>query len=151
MARGSLTITSPDFEADGPIPRRYAVEGGNTVPSLTIGGVPTAAVELAVICHDPDAPRPRGFTHWVVYGLAPGQTTVRDVGHGIGRQGPNSLGERSYTGPNPPIGHGIHRYYFWVYALARSVRGEPTREAFLDDYADAILEQNRLVGTYRRG
>jgi phosphatidylethanolamine-binding protein (PEBP) family uncharacterized protein len=46
--------------------------------------------------------------------------------------GPNSVGERSYCGPNAPIGHGIHHYYFGVYALATEVHGEPTREVFLD-------------------
>ena len=109
--------------------------------------MPAAAVELALICHDPDAPRPRGFTHWVVYGLPPDLTTI---GPGAGRVGPNSLGQRSYSGPNPPIGHGIHHYFFWVYALSTQVRGEPTREVFLDSYAGAIIEQNRVVGTYSR-
>jgi phosphatidylethanolamine-binding protein (PEBP) family uncharacterized protein len=51
---------------------------------------------------------------------------------GSAAQGPNSLGERSYCGPNAPNGHGIHHYYFGVYALATEVHGELTREVFLD-------------------
>jgi Raf kinase inhibitor-like YbhB/YbcL family protein len=148
MAKGYLTITSRDFPPHGSIPRDCAVEGSNEAPVLDLAGVPSAAVELALICHDPDAPRPRGFTHWLLYGLAPELTTITS---GVGRPGPNSLGERSYSGPNPPLGHGTHHYYFWVYALARVVQGEPTREEFLDAYADAIIEQNRVVGTYSRG
>lgn len=53
-------------------------------------------------------------------------------------------------GPQSPVGHGDHRYYFWVYALSRPVDGTPSREEFLDAYADAILEQNRVVGTFAR-
>ena len=148
MARGSLTITSRSFEPGGPIPRECALEGLNRPPVFDLAGVPRLAVELALICHDPDAPQPRGFTHWIVYGLPPDLTIVEP---GVGRYGPNSLGQRSYSGPNPPTGHGIHHYYFWVYALATEVQGEPPREVFLDAYAEAILEQNRVVGTYSRG
>jgi phosphatidylethanolamine-binding protein (PEBP) family uncharacterized protein len=38
----------------------------------------------------------------------------------------------SCAGPNPPLGNGAHHYYFWAYALATEVHGEPTREVFLD-------------------
>ncbi|MFX0543136.1 hypothetical protein ACEWPM_015570 [Roseovarius sp. S4756] len=53
-----------------------------------------------------------------------------------------------YYGPQPPEGHGKHHYYFWVYALNTTVEGTPTREEFLDKYADNIIEQNRIVGLY---
>jgi len=35
-----------------------------------------------------------------------------------------------------------------VYALDRAVDGTPTRREFVDQYADAIIEQNRVVVTY---
>lgn len=117
-------------------------------PTLDVAGVPAEAIELAMICHDPDAPIPRGFTHWTVYAIPPGTDVIgRD---GPGRDGPNSLGESGYTGPNPPSGHGVHHYYFWVYALDRQVSGTPTREEFLEQYGESIVEQNRVVGTYTR-
>ena len=142
-----LSISCRNFEPDQPIPREHAVEGVNTSVDLDITGVPADAVELAVICHDPDAPMPDGFTHWTVYGLAP---ETRTVDSDSGRQGPNSLGKTGYTGPNPPSGHGVHRYYFWVYALDTLVDGTATREDFLTQYGPHVLEQNRVVGTYSR-
>lgn len=143
-----LAISGRSFEAGEPIPREHAVEGDNVAPVLDLSGVPDGAVELAVVCHDPDAPLPRGFTHWIVYGLPPNTATVD--GGDSGREGPNSLGETGWTGPNPPPGHGTHRYYFWVYALDAAVEGTPSREEFLDAYASHVLEQNRVVGTYSR-
>lgn len=140
-----LAISSPDIAPLGPIDDTFAAETGNRVPQLTITGVPADAVELAVILHDPDAPLPQGFTHWTVYGIDPASADVA-----AGRIGPNGIGESSYSGPMPPPGHGQHHYYFWVYALNRAVEGEPSREEFLERYADAIIEQNRLVGTYQR-
>ena len=140
-----LTITSPDIAPEGAIGDRFAAETGNEAPRLTISGVPAEAVELAVILHDPDAPLPHGFTHWVVYGIDPAAADVS-----TGRPGPNGAGEAAYAGPQPPRGHGLHHYYFWVYALDREVQGEPNREEFLARYGDAIIEQNRLVGVYQR-
>ncbi|MFC5337475.1 YbhB/YbcL family Raf kinase inhibitor-like protein [Leucobacter denitrificans] len=140
-----LAISSPDIASLGAIDDAFAAETGNQVPRLEISGVPAEAVELAVILHDPDAPLPQGFTHWTVYGIDPQSADVTS-----GRVGPNGIGEASYSGPQPPHGHGQHHYYFWVYALSRKVEGEPSREEFLANYADAIVEQNRLVGTYQR-
>lgn len=142
----ALTITSRNFEPDQRIPREHAVDGGDVKPLLDITGVPADAVELALICHDPDAPMPNGFTHWVVYGLPPNTSTIGD--RDLGREGPNSLGENAYTGPNPPPGHGLHHYYFWVYALDTKVSGTPSREEFLTQYGGNVLEQNRVVGMY---
>lgn len=141
-----LAISSRSFQRDQPIPREHAPAGMNAKPILEIGGVPDGTVELAVICHDPDAPMPHGFTHWTLYGLP---ANTHEVGQQeVGREGPNSLGETGYTGPNPPPGHGLHRYYFWVYALDTAVNGTPTREEFLNSYGTNVVEQNRVVGTY---
>lgn len=140
-----LAISSPDIECCKAIDPRFAADTGNEIPRIAISGVPADAVELAVILHDPDAPLPQGFTHWTVYGVDP---TTADVA--AGRVGPNTMGEAAYSGPQPPPGHGRHHYYFWVYALNRKVEGEPSREEFLASYADAIVEQNRLVATYQR-
>jgi hypothetical protein len=139
-----LAISSPDIRPGERVPDKHAADHGNAEPVLTISGVPEGAVELAVIAHDPDAPLPHGFTHWVLYGLEPTDGTV----NGLHRTGPNTIGERAYSGPQPPPGHGVHHYYFWVYALDRPVKGEPTREEFLTEYADSIIEQNRFVATY---
>ncbi|KIH98053.1 PEBP family protein [Streptomonospora alba] len=145
-----LSIAARQFEQGERIPDAHAANGGDTAPDLEISGIPAGTVELAVVCHDPDAPLPRGFTHWTVYGITP--STAR-IGSGSGggpdrREGPNTLGENAYAGPNPPPGHGTHHYYFWVYALDTRVEGAPSREAFLADYAGNIIEQNRIVGTY---
>lgn len=141
----NLAISSPDIASEGAIDDAFVADGGNRAPGLVITGVPADAVELVVILHDPDAPLPQGFTHWTVYGIDPQRAEAAE-----GRTGPNGIGEAAYTGPQPPPGHGLHHYYFWVYALDRPVEGTPTREEFLERYSDAIIEQNRLVGTYQR-
>jgi uncharacterized protein YciI len=63
MARGSLTITSPSFKPGGPISRECALEGLNMAPVLDLAGVPSAAVELTLICHEPAPSRTNGRHH----------------------------------------------------------------------------------------
>lgn len=144
-----LTIRARDFGPGERIPDRFTAYHDNAVPELEISGVPEGTVELAVAMYDPDAPLPRGFVHWTVYGIDPAARTVGGPGgEAAYRTGPNSAGERAYTGPRPPAGHGVHHYYFWVYALDTRVAGEPTLEEFLTSYGDHVIEQNRVVGTY---
>jgi len=140
-----LSITSSDIQQLETIPEVYAADTGNQVPSLHISGVPEGTVELALIMHDPDAPLPNGFTHWIKYGISANTTTIDET---VGRTGPNTLGTQEYSGPQPPSGHGVHHYYFWIFALKEKVVGEPSREEFISQYGSSVLEQARLVGLY---
>lgn len=140
-----LTITSADFAPLGPIPAEFSADGGNRFPRLTVSGVPAGTVELAVIFHDPDAPLPNGFTHLTAYGIPAGAT---EIDLNAARVGPNGMGQKAWSGPQPPAGHGVHHYYFWVYALSSPVDGTPTREEFLAENGDAVIEQARVVGTF---
>jgi Raf kinase inhibitor-like YbhB/YbcL family protein len=145
-----LAISSPDFANLGRLDDRHANDRDNLAPRLTISGVPAGTQELAIICHDPDAPLPFGFTHWTLYGLPADTSEVGPDADSAYRPGPNDFGATGYGGPQPPGGHGQHHYYFWVYALSRPVEGTPDRNTFLRDYGDAIIEQNRVIGTYER-
>lgn len=145
-----LAITSSQFNSGERLTDANANDRDNVAPELTISGVPSDAVELALVCHDPDAPLPFGFTHWTLYNIPTDTTTIGLDADERFNPGPNGFGNQGYGGPQPPAGHGPHHYYFWVYALSRPVEGKPDRETFLRDYGDAIIEQNRIVGVYER-
>lgn len=145
-----LQLSSPAFENAGQLDDRFANDKGNDQPALAISGVPDGTAELAIICHDPDAPLPDGFTHWVLYGISPDTTEIgENEGDQRFRPGPNDFGGQGYGGPQPPAGHGPHHYYFWVYALDTQVDGTPSRGEFLDRYGDHVIEQNRVIGVYQ--
>ncbi len=143
-----LAISSPDFDHLGPLDVRYTHSDDNASPRLVISGVPDGTAELAIICHDPDAPLPDGFTHWTLYGIPADTTEIGPDADERFRPGLNGFGESGYGGPQPPAGHGVHHYYFWVYALSRGVDGEPDRREFIDGWGDAVIEQNRVIGTF---
>ncbi|MBN9269390.1 MAG: YbhB/YbcL family Raf kinase inhibitor-like protein, partial [Mesorhizobium sp.] len=71
-----LKITSSDFQPLGKLRDEHAGDKGNVLPKLTVSGVPAGTKELAVICHDPDAPLANGFTPWVVSGIDPSTTDL---------------------------------------------------------------------------
>lgn len=153
------TITSSAFEDGDMIPEKYTDDGQDISPPLTFEGVPEDAVELALICHDPDAPREGGWTHWVVYGMAPdigglpenipAEATVVDPEL---MQGTNSWGNIGYGGPAPPEGE-PHRYQFRGYALSESLDLEPgaTSDELEAAMQGKIIGEAILEGLYGRG
>lgn len=156
----SITVTSPAFEAGQRIPVRYTQDGSNVSPPLQWSNLPAGTRELAIICEDPDAPRPEPYIHWLLYHIPadagglpegipqnPQPQTLPNLA-----QGENSANDLGYDGPAPPPGHGTHHYHFRVFALDRAVAAEPKldNKALLATMAGHILDDGELVGTYER-
>ena len=146
-----LAIESAAFDHHSGIPGRHTAEGEDVSPELAWSGAPAGTRSFALVVHDPDAPLVDGFTHWVAYNV-PGDATGVGEGSDDLTHGKNSAGQNSYMGPAPPAGHGTHHYYFWVYALDDDLDLEPglTRRELIDRIGDNVIEQARIVGTYRR-
>lgn len=147
-----LEISSPAFSTLESIPKRYTSDGENVSPPLKWSKIPPKTKQLALICHDPDAPLPTGFTHWTIYNISPSVTEIAEGGGDKFTEGVNSAGNNGYMGPAPPQGHGVHHYYFWLYALDKSLdlRSGLKREELLEAISDYVIAQARLVGTYQR-
>lgn len=155
FALSTLQLRSPAFDHCTMMPARCTAEGTNVSPALVFSGVPADARALAVVCHDPDAPLVTGggygFVHWVLYNLPVGLRGL-DEGTRLGTGGLNDFGETDYGGPMPPVGHGVHHYYFWALALSLDVRMPPglSLTEFLAEVEPLIIGMNRLIGTYER-
>jgi Raf kinase inhibitor-like YbhB/YbcL family protein len=147
-----IQLRSPSFDDHQPIPARHAKDHDNLSPALEWSGVPEEALELAVLCEDPDAPRGI-FTHWVLAGLTPTATGLAEGEHPAGTvEGRNDFGEEGYSGPLPPVGDDPHRYFFRVFAAAAPLG--LVGGASADDLRRALegkeLASGTLVGTYQR-
>ena len=148
----SITITSSAFEQGERIPRRHTGEGEDVSPPLEWNGVPQRTRELALICDDPDAPRPRPWVHWVLYKLSPGTRGLGEGENGSGVEGMTDFGRPGYGGPMPPKGHGVHRYYFKLYALDAELdlAAGATKANLVSAMEGHVLAQGELMGTYER-
>lgn len=155
FALSHMQVRSSGFSAHGRLPARYAVEGENLSPPLAWSGAPEGTQSFAVICHDPDAPLVKpgayGFVHWVLYNL-PADLEGLEEATDKGTSGVTDFGGSGYGGPNPPEGHGLHHYYFWVLALDQELNLEPglTLWQFLERAEPHVLGMNRIVGCYER-
>jgi Raf kinase inhibitor-like YbhB/YbcL family protein len=113
--------------------------------------VPQKAVELAVLCEDPDAPRGI-FTHWVLAGL---ELTATGLAEGERPAAPVE-GRNDFGGglqrPLPPVGDDPHRYVFRVFAASAPLG--LVAGASADDLRRAQegkeLASGTFVGTYQR-
>lgn len=148
----TIELRSPAFNDHAPIPARFARDGDNVNPPLEWSGVPDGAVELALLCEDPDAPGGT-FVHWVVTGLDPSLTGLAEGERPAGAvEGANDYGGTGYGGPQPPVGDPAHRYFFRLYALSEALDISPGATA--DDVRRAMegkeLAQGVLIGTYQR-
>ncbi|MGO8917621.1 MAG: YbhB/YbcL family Raf kinase inhibitor-like protein [Stellaceae bacterium] len=155
----AISLASPAFPALAAMPLRYAGVGvGDSLsPPLMWSGVPAAAAELVLIVQDPDAPLPRPVVHAIATGI-PSQR--RDLpegalsrpGDGVLRLGRGSFGRRSYAGPRPVRGHGVHRYVFQIIAVDQPLRlTEPADlSVVLAALAGHALAKGQLVGTFER-
>lgn len=148
-----MLLTSPSFENEGFIPRKFSCEGGDINPELQIQNVPDGALSLALIVHDPDAPMPGGFTHWVIWNIDPATTLIKEESVPPGAvEGANGAGKSGYRGPCPPTGHGVHHYHFRLYALDASLElPAATKVDDLEtDIEKHLIDSADLVGLYRR-
>ena len=159
----TIQITSSAFAQGQPIPKKHTGEGSDVSPALAWSGLPEKTKELALICDDPDAPTPEPWVHWVIYKIP---ATVTGLPEGVPRkpqlkdppgtlQGLNSwpaAEAMGYRGPMPPPGHGVHHYYFKLYALDAPIEAEPglDKKAVLAKIRGHILAEGVLMGTYER-
>ena len=123
----ALKLTSLAFADHAPIPQKYTADGPGFSPPLAWSGVPARATELLLVVEDADSPTPQPLVHAIAVlptegapdgALAEGaMSAVGDATPSV-RMGLNSLLREPWLPPDPPPGHGVHRYLFQVYALA---------------------------------
>jgi Raf kinase inhibitor-like YbhB/YbcL family protein len=152
-----LTLSTPIFKPDGPIPPKYTCEGADVSPRLSWQNLPAATKSLVLIMDDPDAPRGT-FDHWIAYDIPPSMTELAENFppggeiQGI-KQGKNDMGMMGYGGPCPPPGHGVHHYRFKLYAVDLPTLGLAPGAAKKEIEAKMrghILENAEMVGVYKR-
>ena len=156
-ALGGLLGASMTARVRGRISYRWTIVGslltgaGSLLALSTTTSPPVAAVLLAVY-----------ILHAVVWGIAAdagrlaegaivadgaGDAATRDVGR-------NSFLREGWLPPDPPTGHGAHRYCFQLFALdgaAVDPGASPGRAALIEAMQGHVVAAGVLVGTYGRG
>lgn len=155
----SITVTSSAFQNGAAIPIRYTADGEKLSPPLAWNGVPANAKAVVLLFEDADSPTPHPLVHAIVPKLPATEGSLAEgalpspAGAGEAhRMGRNSFLRAGYLPPDPPPGHGPHRYAFQAFALdAVPLLGEtPGRKKLIGALRGHVLAKGCLIGTYER-
>ncbi len=154
-----IQLTSPAFPPGGPIPAAFTEDGAKVSPPLCWIGVPPEAEGLVLLIEDQDSPTPRPLVHAILAGLTPRDGELAEGAlpspnhegedHGLGR---NSFMQRAWLPPDPPRGHGPHRYAFQIFATDQmpEFNQVPGRGALIEMLRGHVIARGMLIGTYER-
>ncbi|MFM9921367.1 YbhB/YbcL family Raf kinase inhibitor-like protein [Variovorax sp. H27-G14] len=158
----SIALTSVAFADHAPLPARCtadAPDGEGVSPPLQWTGVPAGAASLVLIVEDADSPTPNPLVHAIVVGLPVDGASLAEAampsegndGGGL-HVGRNSALQAAWLPPDPPPGHGVHRYAFQLFALGQvPVFSEaPGRDELVDTLKTHAVASGLIIGTYER-
>ena len=157
-----LELMSPAFADGARLPERFTADGEGVSPPLVWSAPPEGTAMLALIAEDADAPAPQPLVHAVVWGLPADAGRIAEgllVADGAGSPGTGDVGRNSFFSegwlpPDPPTGHGEHRYVFQLFALGPNCGDpgkSPGRGSIVSAMAGHVLAAGVLTGTYSRG
>jgi Raf kinase inhibitor-like YbhB/YbcL family protein len=155
-----LEVRSRAFVFNGRLPMRCTADGDGVSPPLDWDRVPAdGTASIALIVEDADSPTPHPLVHAIVVGLAGTSGSLEEgvlnspnhLGPGV-EAGQNSFFRQGWLPPDPPRGHGEHRYVFQVFALraGQPFSEAPGRREFIDAVLDRAIAVGCLIGTYER-
>ena len=147
-AVGRLSVQSRAFAFNARLPPQYTADGAGLSPPLAWDDVPAEADSMALIVEDADSPTPHPLVHAIVVDLAPKDGSLDEGAlnspdhRGVGLEtGRNSFFKQAWLPPDPPCGHGEHRYVFQVFALraGASFSEVPGRREFIAVVLDRAI------------
>lgn len=157
-ARSAISVSSLAFAHGEAIPARYSADGAGDSPPLAWRGVPPDAKSVVVLVEDADSPTPQPLVHAIVWHLPGADGALAEGAMNARGAAAADLGRNSYFGhawlpPDPPPGHGPHRYVFQVFALREvpAIDGAPGRGKLREVLAGNVLACGGMLGTYQRG
>ena len=155
-----LTVESSAFLHEAPIPAKYTEDGQGLSPPLKWTGVTRDTAAVMVVVEDADSPTSKPIVHLLAYDepgrdgeWAEGEVkgpAGEGAGHAVGK---NSFHRDGWLPPDPPPGHGVHRYVFQVFALKHAAgidKTAPGKKEVEKALEDNVLAKGVLIGTYER-
>jgi Raf kinase inhibitor-like YbhB/YbcL family protein len=155
----SITLGSLAFADHAPLPPRYTADGEGISPPLQWTGVPAGAASLVLIVEDADSPTPHPLVHAIAVGLPAEDGNLPEAafpsagneGTGL-HAGRNSYLQAAWLPPDPPPGHGVHRYAFQLFALdsTPAFSDAPGRDEVMEQLRAHAVASGLLIGTCER-
>nr|MDD3719878.1 YbhB/YbcL family Raf kinase inhibitor-like protein [Candidatus Gracilibacteria bacterium] len=157
---GNLIITSNDFQSNQYLGDLFSCldGGGDLIPEINISNIPDNTKSLAIVIDDPDAPSGT-WVHFLGWDIKTnGNKELKLFENHIDSftgmiKGTNSFKRLNRGGPCPPLGSGVHRYFFKIYALNIESINLPegsTKDKLLSIISQHTLSYGEIVGLFKR-
>ncbi len=160
---GTLTLSSPAFANNGPLPVEYTGYGAFTSPPLAWTGAPKGTRQFVLIVEDTDAPLASLSVHWLIYNIPataaslpatpPNKAAKTHPAPIAGaRLGRNAMKWLGYLPPRPFAATGVHHYRFTLYAVGTelTLAEGATRADVLAAVNGHVLAEATLVAVFER-
>ena len=154
----AFALTSPAFDADGPIPRRFHLRRRRRVAGAGVVRCARRHPELRADlrrsrCARSDLRALGRLGHPRRLDGSGRRLRQSRRRRGVAHQAINDFGNAGFGGPCPPTGHGTHHYRFRLLALGTPMLDQPA-ESDCRSVEEAArpheLGRAELVGTYER-
>ncbi|MEO5738901.1 MAG: YbhB/YbcL family Raf kinase inhibitor-like protein [Variovorax sp.] len=157
----TIEVSSLAFADHAPLPERCTADGEGVSPSLAWRLLPPEASTVVLLVEDADSPTPNPLVHAIVVDLptqeqegALAEAAMPSAAQdGVGlHMGRNSYLQGAWLPPDPPPGHGVHRYAFQVFALrdGQAFGETPGRDELVDRLRERAIASGLLIGTFER-
>ena len=144
-----FSITSPDFEEGGEIPKKFGYKFENIQPQISFNNVPDTHKSTALIMDDPDAMAAvrKVWVHWLFFTRFT-VSSNNGVNYGSKVPGKTDFGQIGYGGPAPPDKR--HTYVFKAYALdtVMDLKEGYSKQELEDAMEGHIIAEAKLTGTF---
>ena len=153
-----IQLVSPAFAPNSAMPVRFTSDGPGVSPPLQWANIPAQTSMLALIVEDADAPTSEPLVHAIAVDIDPrlrgfdeGDITA-ETDSTPAHLGRNSFLRQAWLPPDPPPGHGVHRYAFQIFALlpGDEFSGAPGRKELVNAIRQRAIGSGCLIGTYQR-
>ncbi|CAN5264139.1 YbhB/YbcL family Raf kinase inhibitor-like protein [soil metagenome] len=151
-----LSVRLEGLDDGAPMDVRHTQDGEGRSPVLRWSGSPDSAVATVIVVEDADSPTPVPLVHLLAWREAGDGTAPEGAwgpSSGDDRMGHNSFRKIGWLPPDPPPGHGPHRYVFQVFAVDAwpDFTGKTVEKSdVLRALEGHVLARGSAIATYER-
>ena len=159
LATNLMTLSSPDFNNGGTLPKDFTCDGKGISPSLTWSGVPTNTQSLALIMDTVPGPVRPGEVdtgkhfYLTIFNIPKTVTSIPAGATDIGTLGQNFQGKTPGYTPPCSQGPGAKKYSIYLYALSSKLTlsaTEATESSLLTAMTGKVITSASLDVFYSR-